>query len=106
MIDRRESQAACRSCFQRLYPDPRKVVTMDARIFPKSETRFTVDAASLLSAIAKTGLSTREFARRAGWSRSYQRKLEAGEIRSVTEANADVILTVLREAGVTTKDTK
>jgi len=77
---------------------------MDAVIFPESETRFVIDHRAMTLALSKTGLSTREFARRAGWSRSYQRKIESGDVRTVTEENAKVILQVLREAGVRTRD--
>lgn len=54
-------------------------------------------------AIRKTGLSEREFARRAGWSQSYQRKL-TDEASTVSEATAKTILMVLAEQAVVPND--
>jgi len=93
----------CRSCFFRSFPVRNEVITMDVVLFPEIITRFSIDRKALLRARLRSGLSVREFARRAGWSEGYQRKLESST-SSVSEETAKTLLQVLREASVVTKD--
>lgn len=94
-------KAMCRSCYFRKWPEV--VVNTPARLFAE-ERRFAVDGTAIKSLREKIGCSVREFCRRAGWSRAYQRKIEAGEIRTVGDDTASVMLTVFKELGVTTRD--
>ncbi len=77
---------------------------MDVTLFPEVVTRFKLSGGALTSARLKANLSTAAFAQRAGWSLSYQRKLE-GQSDTVNEETARTIIQVLQEHGVTTKDT-
>jgi len=95
--------AMCRRCFHNRYNKPGGAQILDLVLFPATMTRYKLDGGSLTLARVKTELSVRAFAHRAGWSLSYQRKLE--DVSStVNEATARAIITVLQECGVTTKD--
>lgn len=95
----------CRSCF---HSNSKKKgrSRVDAKIFSDPELRFPVNRAALISARQIAGLSKSEFAKKAGWSRSWQQKLENGSAKTVSEETVDVIMEVLSEHGVSTLDFK
>lgn len=96
--------ALCRRCFHGAENKPGAKQLLNLVLFPKVVTRYKLDGGALTQARAKTGLSVRAFAHKAGWSLSYQRKLEDIS-ETINEDNAKAIITVLQECGVTTKDT-
>ena len=67
-------------------------------------THWGLDPAALIVARQCANISSAEFARRAGWTRSRQSRLESGEIGQITAEALSVMLQVLREAGVSTVD--
>ena len=71
--------------------------------FPSAEVRVTVDGFQLARARSLCGLTYKAFAEKAGWSVSYQRKLE-GPARTVSLETAQTCLQVLRETGGETAD--
>lgn len=103
VVARDLSSAMCRSCFFRQHGSNKVTITMDASLF-EIEQRFRVNPVTFSAAVRKTGLSSREFARRVGWSPSYQRKLESGGQETITKEAAEMILQTLSEAGVVTRD--
>ena len=105
VINKKRTAAVCRSCFFRAFGVKGRESNMDVTIFPSFEKSFLLDKNALRRSRLGTGMSIREFARRAGWSRSYQERLELKDgIKTVSEATASTILTVLRESGLTTRD--
>jgi DNA-binding XRE family transcriptional regulator len=93
----------CRSCrFRKLSNPPSRMAYMDPILGPP-EIRYSLNTTRLIEARYKSGLSQREFARRAGWSRARQRALEF-DVVSITQDVAETILQVLMEAGVETED--
>jgi len=96
--------AVCRSCFFRMRERGEKKVTIASSLVSFEEVRYHIEPHTLVLAREAAGIPQAEFARRAGWSRGWQRKLEAGErIRLQAEA-VQTIFTVLREAGVELED--
>ena len=77
---------------------------MKVEVFPAIEVRYSLDSHNLYSVRQRASLSAAAFAKLAGWSTAYQRKLEAGRVKTVSEETARTILTVLRERGIITKD--
>lgn len=75
---------------------------MEVTLFPETIIRYSIDRRAMILARGKSGLSLREFSRRCGWTDRYQRKIEEGG--TISEETAKVILQVLREAKVVTKD--
>jgi hypothetical protein len=98
---------SCRSCATTGATRARKEIAQDTlgsmEIFPKAEIRYTIDGWELSRARSIVGLTLRSFADLAGWSISYQRKLE-GPARSVLADTAEAILRVFSEAGYETAD--
>lgn len=94
-------KAICRSCYFRKWPV--KTVNSPERLFVE-ERRFAVDGLTVKKLREAIGVSNREFARRAGWSRTYQGRLEKGEFRTVSNDTASTILKVFEELGITTRD--
>ena len=72
-------------------------------MFPGAEVRVTVDGFQLARARSLCGLTFKAFADKAGWSASYQRKLE-GPARTVSLETAQTCLQVIRETGGDTAD--
>lgn len=105
VVNRRADKAVCRRCFfSRGFGRTNVRQTLSVKLFPKETTTYTLDKDSFLTAMRKSGLSHREFARRVGWAQSYQQKLASGEITTISSANAQAMLQVFREADVITKD--
>ena len=102
-----EKIVACRSCAVDAKRTAEREELADQvgslEVFPTAEIRFTVDGVALARARSFAGLSCRGFAQLAGWTASYQRKLE-GPVRSVKREVAETILTVLVERGHITAD--
>lgn len=103
VVSKDRRAAMCRRCFHNRYSKPGGVQVLDLTLFPTVVTRYKLDGEALTRARAATKLSVRAFAHKAGWSLSYQRKLEAAA-ETVNEANAKTIITVLQDCGVITKD--
>ena len=74
------------------------------QVFVEKEVRYKIDGAALLASRAAVKLSRRTFAKRAGWSVSWQQKLETGDVMTVAQETAEVILLTLQEAGSTIKE--
>lgn len=96
--------AICRSCFFRRLIKERTSLLVHkpkGKLFGKEVVivRYPLNGEELIKQRKAFKLSSYEFARLAGWSRSYQRKLE-GETVSISKDTKEVIETVLREAGV------
>ena len=94
-------KAICRSCYFRKWPV--RTVNSPERIFVE-ERRFAVDGKVIRRLREGIGCSNREFSRRAGWGRTYQTSIEKGEVRTVSNETAEVILKVFEELGITTRD--
>jgi len=97
--------AICRSCFQRNIPDKKvKRMEISRSLFSNITYRFDIDAFGLQAAREEANISEWEFARRMGWSHSYQCKIESGQVKTVDLITAESILGVFRENGFITKD--
>jgi len=105
VINKKESEAICRSCYFRLINNqvPDKVQELNYNIFIPE--RYSINGQLLLQTREKTELSLKEFARLAGWGRSYQTKLENNEIKSISGDIVNILIAVLNDNGVTTLDT-
>lgn len=96
----------CKSCFQRFKAIPvpleiEKVYSVDEvfLLIPRFKVR-----GNILSVIReKAGVSKAEFARRCGWSRSYQTKLENGEYNSMSEETKRIIVEELKKLKLVTE---
>lgn len=86
-------RVCCRSCHHR--PSGIMVDKITPFILNRS-LRYEIDCSALILARESVGLSQREFARIAGWSRSYQRSLEGGRCQSVSQENLDTIIEVFK----------
>jgi len=60
--------------------------------------------AEITRARSKIRISANEFAKQAGWSSTYQYKLEDGSVKSVTSELAETILEVFLRFGYYTAD--
>lgn len=103
VVNADKTAAMCRKCFHGQKTNPTEQQTMDIAIFPQTITRYRLDRDALTRARCAAGLSPGAFARRAGWSLTYQRRLEEN-VETVDADKVTVILTVLKESGVMTKD--
>lgn len=105
MINRRKTKALCRSCYHRVKHNPKRKehLHMDIEIF-EEESRYKLSPNHLIAARNETGLTQKEFALQAGWSRSYQSKLEGGMFLTVSTDTRAVILGVLKRFNITTRD--
>ena len=104
IISKDKTAVICKSCFKRVKSnqplDHLKIV--EEKLF--SICKYEIDGRLLSKVRDEAGISIREFARRVGWSRSYQQKLEAGDLKNVSIENAEFILQVLSEANIMTLD--
>jgi len=87
----------CRSCYHRRVKTTLETFNKDMIL--AEHVRYEMDHEVLVEARTFAGLSQREFAKQAGWTRSYQRKLETGGFQTVTDETMDVIFTVLAKFG-------
>lgn len=101
VLNKRKNAALCRSCYQRRFCPEEKY--FDRRIF-EPITRQRIDGQVLAEVRESLGMTKTEFARRAGWTRQYQTRLEDGDTSSVTSETALVCITVIQEAGGETED--
>ena len=72
-------------------------------VFKRSE-RMELDWEMLVEVRELVGITKPLFARRAGWSRSYQQKLETGQVKTVSRDQAELIMRIIRAAGAQTLD--
>jgi DNA-binding XRE family transcriptional regulator len=105
VVSKSEKSACCRSCWDRnkksqAIEKPKQF----SRLIFRPDIRCSIDRLAFLAAREEAGLTQSEFARRAGWSRSYQRKIEDGIVATVTVDTAETILVVLSEAKLDTPD--
>lgn len=94
VIKRGGSEVVCRSCFHAGMTPERVDINS---IFAEPQVRYRLDYRAFTQSRKSLGISGRKFARLAGWSQSYQSKLESGSIETVSEDTADTIVTVIRE---------
>lgn len=98
--------AVCRSCFFRRLlrerMEPLGKTTIGRKLFgePIMLVRYPLNQRVLIELRKRAGLSSIEFSRLAGWSRSYQRKLESAATVSVGIDTKEVLVTVFLEAGI------
>ncbi len=95
----------CKSCHYRNLSNPRREteMKMNVQIFTKLN-RYELSPNHLIQARNEAVLTQAEFARLAGWTRSYQSRLETGISKTVSEETRNVILEVLKRAGISTED--
>ena len=106
VVNKKGTEAICRSCFHQNFPDPKvDDVTIKRKIFGIPEVRYTIDGFALSAAREEAGIGKRLFARDAGWTLSYQMKLEAGSVVSVTGEVAYLILQIFNNYNLRTLDT-
>lgn len=104
---RKVKKAECRSChWLKMFASEKgkECIKLPFSIFEVAEVRFKFDNVALRKAIAKMGISGSEFARRAGWSRGWQRKLEDGLPQTVNDKTMEAILNVLVDALIFPED--
>ena len=101
-----QSAAICRSCHQRRFGVKGVIVNLQIRLLGDRFVRYEIKPDMIRKARARTGLSIREFARQAGWSKSYQTKIEKldGGVQTLSVDSVRVLFTVLRENGVIPQD--
>lgn len=98
-------RAICRSCFfrqriaERMSKLSERCLGKDLFSEPQIFVRYALNKQRMMDLRKGAGMSISEFARRAGWSRSYQRKLESDLVSTVTEDTKETILSVFREVG-------
>lgn len=97
VVNEDASVVICRSCFQRNVPQGGEVSL--AGVFTEVK-RYEIDPEKFRKARADSGLSLREFARRAGWNSGWQSRLENERV-TVSQENVDVIITVFKGLGIT-----
>lgn len=93
-----EEVVICRSCYHRAKEEV-SLQDIGEEIFTE-ELRFIIDGRRLARL---RNISIREFAKRAGWTHTYQIRLES-KVASVDSDVASTILEVLRSCGIVTKD--
>lgn len=98
VVNRRRTEAICRSCFFAAKGDDELTPILETVI------RCRVDGEALRIARERAGISQKTFADEMGWSQSYQTKLESGSVVSVSIEVADQLLQVLNDWGVVTPD--
>jgi len=104
VISKDRNKVICKSCHQRLMNNkaPDSVEVFEYSIF--TPERYSINPQLLVQAREMSGLSLREFARRAGWGRSYQQKIEDGTIKTVSIDVVNILICVLNDSNVTTLD--
>lgn len=106
VINKEGTEAICRACFYRCNPpgDVDKTSKIDVSIFSEKHVRYRVDHSKFTRARSVIRIGVAEFARNAGWSTSYQYKLEDGSVKTISADVADVILEVFARFGYFTND--
>lgn len=103
VVMRAEDFVVCRACFfranssvEREEGKPKRGEVFGAKM---TEIRYPLSGEEFRRR-REAICGEREFARRAGWSRAYQRRLESGRVKTVSEATKEVIETVFEEVEV------
>lgn len=94
MITKDGMKAICRVCYFKKaarHIDEEKL----GRVFTR-DIRYKVDCRLLTEIRECLGISMAEFARRIGWARSYQKKLEDGLVLSVSQRVVEDVLELIR----------
>jgi len=106
VISKAEDLAACRTCFHGglTEADRKKGGYVDTKLFGDMELRYQVNGEAIGELRMKAGLSVRAFARRIGWSASYQQTIERGSAHSVSLETAECIIQLFEELGILTSD--
>lgn len=104
IIDNDNRTGICKSCFKRLAGRkiPDVVQVFNHKIF--SPERYSINSQLLIQVRELTGLSVREFSRKAGWGRSYQQKLENGQIKTVSTDVVNILICMINDNNVTSLD--
>lgn len=94
VVNKRKTKVICRSCY---HSDnlTTKVSAELPVIFQPYEMRFKIDGRALCQARVNLGWPMKRFADVVGWSCTYQRKLERGDVVSVGERTMKDIMSVL-----------
>lgn len=106
VVSKDKKRAICRSCYMRKVPckDLDETSKIPHSIFGEAEIRYKFDGTKFALARVYAEISAREFASFAGWSQSYQYKLESGKVASVNAETAETIMEVFARFGFYTKD--
>ena len=104
----RDRDVKCRMCFHARKGKTMPLVetkdgVIQGSVFKRSE-RMELDWEMLVEVRELVGITKPLFARRAGWSRSYQQKLETGQVKTVSRDQAELIMRIIRAAGAQTLD--
>jgi len=106
VITKAEDMAACRTCFHGgLSEADRKAGGYeDVKLFGEMQPRYQVNGEEIGALREKAGLSLRAFARRVGWSASYQQTIERGSAHTIGLETAECIIQLFEELGILTAD--
>jgi len=106
VVSKDHTKAICRSCFQRKLPDKDldKSSKLDCKLFAGMKIRYVLSHSEITRARFIIRISANEFARQAGWTATYQYKLEDGSVKSITSEVAETILEVFLRFGYYTTD--
>lgn len=102
VVNKRGDFAVCKVCFSRSWYGDHQ--TTHAVSILEDCPRYRLKGSILVQLREERGVSCSEFARRAGWSRQNQARLERSDQLTIERDTAETILQVLSEAGVETLD--
>ncbi len=105
IINRKKRVILCKSCYYSKMNNPlrEEEFHLTITIF-ESENRYKIYPNELIQARTEANLTQARFAKVAGWTRSYQAKLESGAFKTVSEEKRNTILEVLKRHKVFTED--
>lgn len=106
VISKDRKSICCRKCFHTgMVVTGRKIIDARGRkIFGAHIPRVEFDGFQLICARELIGIKASAFAHMAGWSTSYQQKLENGTVKSVSLNVAEIILDTLEKFKCVTGD--
>jgi hypothetical protein len=106
VISKDRKKICCRRCFHTgMIVTAKKIIDCRSRrIFGAHVPRVEFDGHQLICAREMIGIKASAFAHQAGWSASYQQKLENGTVKSVTLSVAETILDTLERFRCVTGD--
>ena len=106
VINKRKSKAICRSCFAvHLGGREGERHLLKGAVFGEKVVRVVINGEVLEDVRREAGITRAEFARKGGWSKSYQSKLEQGDVRTITSEMAEIIEEVFAEYNLMIEDT-
>ncbi len=94
VMNKSKTKVICRSCYHSDNLTTKLSVELPV-IFQPYEMRFKIDGQALCQARVNLGWPMKRFADVVGWSCTYQRKLERGDVVSVGQDTMDSIMRVL-----------